>query len=177
MSRLSLIPNEIFSGHIELISGALDPETRTLRVWVRIANADLRLRPNMRATLNIVTVKADSVIAIPHRAVLGEAGNYFVFVQSDTDPLVFERRAVVTGIKDDQLIEISEGVFPGDKVVTTGNYQLQYVINKKVPTHAEAEQHQDTSTSSLGLLGIVKALGLIAIGAMHSLFITKRARH
>lgn len=126
-------PGETFTGTVELIGGQLEPETRTLKVWVRVPNADARLRPNMRATLHIVTDQADSVVAIPHSAVLGEAGNLFAFVQTDKDGLIYERRAVVTGIKDDQYVEIVEGVFPSDKVVTLGNYQLQYVTSKPKP--------------------------------------------
>ncbi len=124
-------PTDTFDGTLELLSGALDPETRTLSAWVRIPNPGHKLRPNMRATLHIVTAQADTAVAIPLGAVLGDSGNIFVFVQSDTSDVEFQRRSVVTGIKDDRFIEIVEGVFPGDKVVTVGNYQLQYVPSKK----------------------------------------------
>lgn len=123
-------PGETFEGTVDLVSGVLEPETRTLRIWVRVANPENKLRPNMRATLHIVTEAADEVVAIPHSAVLGEAGNLFIFVQTDKDGLIYERRPVVTGIKDDQFVEIIEGIFEGDKVVTLGNYQLQYVTTK-----------------------------------------------
>ncbi|MEO7797987.1 MAG: efflux RND transporter periplasmic adaptor subunit, partial [Opitutaceae bacterium] len=79
------------------------------------------------ATLNIVTAEADSVIAAPLSAVLGEAGNLFVFVQSDKDPHTYTRTPVVVGQRDDRYVEIVEGVLPGANVVTVGNYQLQYV--------------------------------------------------
>lgn len=124
-------PTNEFTGTVDLLSGGLDPDTRTLKVWVRIKNADLKLRPNMRARLNIVTAQADSVVTVPHSAVLGEAGNFFVFVQSDTDELVFEKKPVVLGLKDDRYYEVVEGVFPSDKVVTLGNYQLQYVTTRR----------------------------------------------
>lgn len=123
-------PDEIFTGSVELISGSLDPETRTLRVWVRLDNAEGKLRPNMGVTLNIIVNQAASAIGIPHSAVLGDTGEKFVFVESEGDPLTFERRPVVTGIRDDRYIEIVQGVYPGDRVVTEGAYQLQYVAPK-----------------------------------------------
>jgi hypothetical protein len=123
-------PEETFTGTVDLVSGALDPETRTLKVMVRVANPGLKLRPNMRARLNIVTAQADSVVTVPLSAVLGEAGHYFVFVQSDTDELIYDRKPVVVGMKDDRHAEIIEGVFPTDKVVVDGNYQLQYVTTR-----------------------------------------------
>lgn len=140
-------PEDKFSGTVDLISGSLDPETRTLKVWVRVPNPDGKLRPNMRATLHIVSDQAESVTAIPHSAVLGEAGNLFAFVQSDDEGLIYERRAIVTGIKDDQYVEVIEGIFPSDKVVTPGNYQLQYVTTKPKPKPAagEAGEHKDAA--------------------------------
>ena len=125
--RAEAYPDQIFEGTVEGHTAQLDPETRTLGVRVRVANPDLKLLPNMRATLNIVTAEADSVVAVPLSAVLGEAGNFFVFVQSDKDPLSFVRTSVVVGQRDDRYVEIVEGVLPGSNVVTIGNYQLQYV--------------------------------------------------
>lgn len=157
-------PGETFTGTVELIGGQLEPETRTLKVWVRVPNADARLRPNMRATLHIVTDQADSVVAIPHSAVLGEAGNLFAFVQTDKDGLIYERRAVVTGIKDDQYVEIVEGIFPSDKVVTLGNYQLQYVTSKPKAAAGAPVAHDDhepaAAAQGVSAWAILKWLGI-----------------
>lgn len=147
-------PAETFTGKVELFDGKLDEETRTLKVWVRIQNADGKLRPNMRARLSIVVGQADAVITVPLRAILGEAGNLFAFVQSDTDELVFERRQVVTGLRDDRYSEVSEGIFPGDKVVTVGNYQLQYVTTRKKPAAVAAkpaDEHEHTVADAHGV--------------------------
>jgi membrane fusion protein, heavy metal efflux system len=133
--NVASFPGETFEGVVELIGAGLDPQTRTLKVWAHVANPELRLRPNMRATLNIVTDAADSVIAVPHSAILGDVGHLFAFVQADEEGLIYERRPVVTGIRDDKYVEIIEGIFPTDKVVTLGNYQLQYVTT---PANAEA---------------------------------------
>ena len=125
--RAEAWPDEIFAGTVEGFAPKLDPETRTLGVRVRVDNPAGKLLPNMRATLRIVTAAADSVITVPLSAVLGEAGNYFVFVQDDKDPHTFLRTPVVLGQRDDRYVELVEGVLPGANVVTTGNYQLQYV--------------------------------------------------
>ena len=172
-------PAETFSGKIELISGALDAQTRTLSIWVRIKNSELKLRPNMRATLDIITAQSESVIAIPKSALLGEQGNHFVFVQNDQDPLSFERRPVVTGIKDDKFIEITEGVLPKDKVVTVGNYQLQYVTAKSAASHSEhgAENISGSAKfSGCDSSGLFAKFGLIILGALMCFIGTYAAR-
>ena len=147
-------PDDAFTGTIEGYIPRLDPETRTLGVRVRVANPDLKLLPNMRATLNIVTAEADSVITVPLSAVLGEAGNLFVFIQDGKDPHTYVRTPVVVGQRDDRYMEIVEGVLPGANVVTVGNYQLQYVAPapkkeapslatpNKAPTAPAADDHK-----------------------------------
>ena len=143
-------PQDVFEGTVDVVSGALDPESRTLRVWARLKNPDGKLRPNMRARLSIVTGEADSVVAVPHSALLGDAGNLFAFVQADDKGLSYERRSVVVGMKDDRFTEIIEGIFPGDKVVTLGNYQLQYVAPKAVAAadHDKVKVAHETDAAS-----------------------------
>ena len=72
----------------------------------------------------VETGAPETVVAVPRRAVLGQLGAKFVFVQ--TEPLHFERREVVTGLVSGDRVEMVEGVLPGDLVVTNGHYQLQY---------------------------------------------------
>ena len=58
-------------------------------------------------------------------------------------------------MKDDRYYEVIEGVFPSDKVVTLGNYQLQYVTTRKsaakpaaaTGTNAPAATHSEPTTS------------------------------
>lgn len=185
-------PTNAFAGTVDLIGGSLDAETRTLKVWVRIKNPALTLRPNMRARLNIVTAEADSVVTVPLNAVLGDAGNLFVFVQSDTDELVFERRPVVIGMKDDRYAEIVEGVIPGDKVVTLGNYQLQYVTTRKTTAKAPGESartnlpaatrnesanagHEHASATMSPLLWMGFALGVLLLANLIVVLLKRRS--
>jgi len=136
--RAEAYPEENFTGTVEGYTPRLDPETRTLGIRVRVANADGKLLPNMRTTLNVITAEADSVITVPHSAILGETGNFFVFVQDDKNPQVFLRTPVVLGLRDDRYIEVVEGVLPGAQVAVSGNYQLQYVTPHAKPTTAPA---------------------------------------
>ncbi|MEM1294045.1 MAG: efflux RND transporter periplasmic adaptor subunit [Verrucomicrobiota bacterium] len=123
-------PGEQFEGQIELLGGSLDPETRSLKAFARIKNQEGKLRPHMRGLGHIVIEKMDAVIGIPHRAITGDPGNLFVFVQTDTEGLRYEQRPVVLGAEDDRFVEVIEGVLPAEPVVVSGNYQLQFVERK-----------------------------------------------
>lgn len=53
-------PGEVFSGKVAFIDPVLNPQTRTVTVRYDMANADLRLRPGMFATVTLKTPVADT---------------------------------------------------------------------------------------------------------------------
>ena len=133
--RLDTFPNEMFEGTVQRLDVGLESDSRTFEVYVLLENPGLKLRPNMFATVTVGLGEAQDVLAVPHRALLGDTGNLFVFVQ---DGLTFERRAVVLGMRVGDQVEIQEGVLPGDQVVVRGNYQLQFATaTAKKPTSGE----------------------------------------
>lgn len=122
---LDLFPGEPFAGTLQRLDTGHGPEDPSFHVYAVIANPEHRLRPNFRGRLAIEIDDPQPVVTVPRRAVLGSLGNLFVFVE--TDEGTFERRDVVTGLRSGDWVEIIEGLFPSEMVVTLGNYQLQYV--------------------------------------------------
>lgn len=118
---------DVLAGEVARTAARMDRETGTLRVFVRVANPDGRLRPGQRVRLAFVTADSAAAVVVPRGAVLGEGGDLFVFRQLPDAPHTYERTPVVVGLRDDRHIEIIEGVLPGDLVVTRGHYQLQFV--------------------------------------------------
>jgi membrane fusion protein, heavy metal efflux system len=172
-------PERSFEGVVERLGGQLDPVTRSLPLYVRVRNPDLALRPNMRAVLAVVTERADVALVVPRAAVLGDFGALFVFAADDADPTRFERRAVVAGLADERSIEIIEGVLPGERVVTDGNYSLQFLppapavevgANEVAHPEAQAAPPRDWVTPVLGTLVLAGVAGLsfLALRRMRS---------
>lgn len=173
--RVPSFPQETFEGDVERIGGALDPASRSLAVYVRVANADGRLRPNMRATLDLVTGGSDLTLAIPKTAVLGESGHAFVFVQDGERADRFARRAVVLGASDDRFVEVIDGLAPGERIVTSGNYSLQYVAPRAADDAEDAAAKTTPANNPSGETkhgerdqgGIVRwAIGALLIGVV-----------
>ena len=114
-------PDQTFSGKIILVGPTLDPQSRTVDVWVRLANPKGLLKPNMFARAGIVLKQNDAALAIPNGAIIEANGEKFVFVHQNGK---FDRVEIVTGTSDDQFTEVSDGLVPGDEVVTQGNRQI-----------------------------------------------------
>lgn len=150
-----IFPGETFIGKVQRLDVGIERESRTFEVFALLDNDDLKLKPNLQASMHVGLGDSQEVLSVPARALLGDTGNYFVFVQ---DKETFEKRAVVLGIKAGDRVEILEGIFPGEQVVVQGNYQLQFAKGKPKP--ATSDTHAASSPKQSGkwwkwLLGIV----------------------
>ena len=183
--QVQVFPEQIFEGKVQRLDVGLERESGTFEVYVLLDNPELKLRPNMQATATIGIGEAQDVVAVPERAILGDLGNLFVFVQAD-EPHTFARRNVVVGMKAGDQVEIVEGVLPGEKVVTQGNYQLQFAATTKKPEEAAAakpdqmghEGHDHGSGSEGGSAfhfpGWAWAIGGFALGGLLFGFLIRR---
>jgi len=114
-------PSDTFEGKITFVGLELDPEKRTLPVWISLKNSDWKLRPDMFVKAAVVLTHNKGVLAVPKEAILEAKGEKFVLVQtSDT----FNRVDVKTGVEDDSFVEIQEGLIPDDVVVTVGKREV-----------------------------------------------------
>ncbi|MBU1100811.1 MAG: efflux RND transporter periplasmic adaptor subunit [Bacteroidetes bacterium] len=135
--------NEKFEGRVISIGQTIDEQTRAITVRGEFKNSNSKLKPNMFGELKIPIGEYSEAILIPNEALVREAGQEYVFVQiSDaTTPesdQTFEKRIVITGTKVDSRIEIKEGLFEGEKVVSKGVFYLKSEMKKD---EIEGDEH------------------------------------
>jgi multidrug efflux pump subunit AcrA (membrane-fusion protein) len=119
--KVPAFPDATFTGRVILISSTVDPDTKTVQVRTEVANPDSRLKPDMFASVEIVTAGRRQAISVPLSAVLNDGGKSIVFVE---DGKAYTKREVTLGLKSEDRVEIVQGLNPGDHVVTKGNYLL-----------------------------------------------------
>ena len=119
--RTDAYPDMVFNGTVSFIASQIDPEKRTLRVWVSIDNKEGLLKPGFFARVDLVVRPGGEVLAVPVGAIIDDGAEKFVFVKNGSR---FVRQDVATGLSDDSYIEITDGLYPGDQVVTDGNRQI-----------------------------------------------------
>lgn len=137
--RLDALPDRTLHGTIARIDGMIDPLTRLYSVYARIETPIPENGQGLKGEMSVQIAPAVKAVGIPVQAVQGEFGDFYVFLKEETH---FEKRAVVTGLKSGNWMEIREGIKPGDEIVTTGAYQLRYATGTPV-THDEDEDHND----------------------------------
>lgn len=116
----------VHHGKLLRFSTEVDEASGTIGAIFLLSNTDLRIRPHMRAEFSIVTAVRSQVLAVPRSAVLEDAVGRSVFVADFELPNTFQKTVVRTGMRNDEYVEILQGIFPGDSVVMRGAYPLAY---------------------------------------------------
>jgi RND family efflux transporter MFP subunit len=114
-------PAQTFAGQVTRISPAVEVQTRSLALEGRVANADNRLRPGFFAKGLVLTKKDAAAAFVPAEAVVYFVGISKVFVVVNGK---VEERLVKAGARQGALVEIADGVKPGEMVATSNLSQL-----------------------------------------------------
>lgn len=101
-------------------------DLNTAGVVFTIENPDNQLRRGMNAECTIIMGKRDAVLSVPREAIQGSPSSRHVYVKHMSIPNAFDRVNVTTGITSGNRIEILDGLFSGDEVVTRGSYSLGF---------------------------------------------------
>lgn len=110
-------PEERFTGEVIRLAPAIDPQTRTARLEVEVANEDGRLRPGMFVEVTVITERREEVPVVPRTALTERGGTPVVFV---LDGQRVSRREVTLGLGDDEVVEVRQGVTTDERVVVRG---------------------------------------------------------
>lgn len=119
--RLDAHPDKVFTGKVTFVASELDPMKRTLHFWVSVDNEDRLLKPELFANVALIVEHSKEVLTVPVEAIIDDGAEKFVFVKNGNQ---FVRQDIATGVSDDRYIEITDGLYPGDQVVTDGNRQI-----------------------------------------------------
>jgi cobalt-zinc-cadmium efflux system membrane fusion protein len=156
---------------------ALSPVTQTGTVWAAaVQGGGGTLRPGMRGLAELV-LPAQAVTAVPAAALVGDGAARAVFVESG--PGQYERKEVVTGRESGMLVEVrGGGVYPGDRVVTTGCQELATFLPETVlrpgPETAERVGLRVEPARPRRVAEVVEAAGVVELPPGRRAVVTAR---
>jgi RND family efflux transporter MFP subunit len=108
-----------FNGRVERINPSTEPGTRTINLYVSIANEGSLLKAGMFARVLLSIIGESELPALPLSAIRSDAGGpSYVWILADGK---LARREVTVGRRDErsQLAEIRSGLTPSDQVIAT----------------------------------------------------------
>ena len=83
-----------------------------------VENPEGELKPGMFANFSIITGNAETAPAVPQSAIVYEGETAHVWVAGDDGTIAV--RSIRIGRSADGMVEILDGLSPGEKVVTSG---------------------------------------------------------
>jgi cobalt-zinc-cadmium efflux system membrane fusion protein len=121
-------PDRSFPANISYVAAALDPTTRRLLVRATVNNSAGLLKPEMFASVKILTGEGDKAVAVPRDAIIyeGEAARVWVVRDKDNEKAI-ELRRIKVGLTNGNMVEVLKGLAPGDRVVTKGSLFIDRV--------------------------------------------------
>jgi cobalt-zinc-cadmium efflux system membrane fusion protein len=121
---LTNLPDTV-KGRVDNIAAEVDPETRATSVRIVVPNSEQLLKKDMYVRVAIQSRRPRDGMLVPVSAVLRDDDNRpIVYVAADS--LGFERRSITLGARQGGSYEVTDGLAPGDRVVTEGGLFLQF---------------------------------------------------
>ena len=112
----------------------VDEATRTVPVTYEVDNRDHRLAVNQTVFVRLLFTPGKMSPVVPESAIVDDGGRPIVFVQRAGES--FARRPVKLGIRNSGMVQVTEGVESGDRVVTKGAYLIRLAsMSSQVPAH------------------------------------------
>lgn len=115
-------PGRAFEGEVDFVEATVDPALHVRRAYVPLQNSGGALLPEMFGAAELVLGRSDDAFVLPAEAVVTDGAERYVFLQEEEG--VYRKKAVVVGRRQGASVEVLDGVYPGDVVVTQGNHQL-----------------------------------------------------
>ena len=158
-ASLDSLPGKSFDGLVTAVDPQVDPDTRNFQVQATLRNPDRALRPGAFARVGFALGGERNVVVIPQTAVsFNPYGNAVFVITSEKrkegetdmqgkpltgDKLVVNQRFIKTGATRGDLIAVTDGLKPGEQIVTSGLLKLrngaEVTINNKVQPAASQQ--------------------------------------
>ncbi|MBS0211391.1 MAG: efflux RND transporter periplasmic adaptor subunit [Planctomycetes bacterium] len=141
---VAAIEGETFTGDVHHVDLRVDTEEHTLPVTGIVRDPRQRIKPGMFGRITVVVDERPAAVACPIGAILNSNDGPYVMVLDLPGTLL--RRKVQLGLRQDNDVEVLDGLFPGDEVATTGNIFLAALFEKEAAQHAAPATAEKTPT-------------------------------
>ncbi len=115
-------PGRIFTGIIDKVNQILEPDSKVMKIRVRLQNADQALKPQMFANVVVQNKGGQKTVAIPNTAFISDYGKDYVVIYHDKCKLELRAITIIKTIGDKTYI--SSGINVGEKVISKNELLL-----------------------------------------------------
>jgi cobalt-zinc-cadmium efflux system membrane fusion protein len=120
-------PDKVFKARVDKIFNIIDPETKAMKVRVRLKNNGFLLKPDMRASIRLSFNEDRSMLSIPSEAVIFDKSKAFVMVFKDRYNIETRQIEVYRQVGD--ITYLTAGLQENEKVITHNQLLIYDALN------------------------------------------------
>ncbi len=119
--------DKVFKGKVDKIFNIIDPETKAMKVQIKLNNPNYLLKPEMRANIKLSYNEDLNMIAIPASAIIFDKSKNFVMIFKDRNNIQTRQVEVFRQVGDTSYI--SSGLKKDEKVMITNGLLVYNALN------------------------------------------------
>lgn len=120
-------PDNIYKGKIDKIFTEIDPDSKAMKVRVRIPNDNYKLKPEMNATVTVSYSENEKMIAVPSSSVIFDKSKNWVLIFKNRANI--ETRLVEVYRQLGDITYINQGLAKGEKVISKNGMLIYDALN------------------------------------------------
>jgi RND family efflux transporter MFP subunit len=128
-----------FNGKVARINPAAEAGSRSMTVYIEVANADGALKGGMFAKGGITLEKSQVAPIVPVAALRKESGGSTVY-KIENDKVVVQQVKVGLRNEDEGMAEVIDGLAPGSRVLTVNLANVKPGSSVKLPEASQTKQ-------------------------------------
>ncbi|WP_426061047.1 efflux RND transporter periplasmic adaptor subunit [Hymenobacter sp. B1770] len=121
-------PGKTYRGKVANAYSALDPESKVMKIRIRLPNPGNQLKPEMFANVMLTSLSDSVMVSVPSSALVFERSQNFVLVFHDRKHI--ETRPVTPGASAGGITYIRTGLKAGERVVSKDPMLLYHALNQ-----------------------------------------------
>ena len=144
-------PGTVYKGRVGALLPEINPQTRTIKARIEVANPGGQLVPGLYASVDFVPAGAPEMTVVPSEAVIATGRRAIVFVAEGEGK--FRPVDVEVGTEANGMTEIRKGIEPGQKVVVSGQFLIDSDASLKGTTTRLSEPAAATPAAPAAVTG------------------------
>lgn len=127
--KFSAYPGRSFKGKVKAISPIVNPDDKTCKVIIDVANPEEEIKPGMHTEVEIAAEIHQDRLLIPQEAILVRSGRKLAFVVENG---LAKWRYIDVGLENEDFAEVLDGIKEGEEVIIDGHFTLAHDARVRV---------------------------------------------
>lgn len=120
-------PDTVFKGKVDKIYNIIDPDTKAMKVGIKLNNQAFMLKPEMRANISLSYTEAKKMVQIPSKAIIFDKSKAFVMIFKDRNTIETRQIEVFRNVGSESYIQ--SGLEQGERVITANQLLIYDALN------------------------------------------------